>query len=171
MIAVRPIRTADAPRLRELRLRVLGDAPGAFASTVEHEAALPESHWSELARQSELADHVVIFVAGDGHRWIGIAAGRWHDREKGIAQLWSMWVDPAARRLRVGERLVSEVRDWASGHGAGFLRLGVITRPGDATGFYERLGFVRTGEVMPMRSDPTRQVHYLVRPVGSRVLS
>lgn len=165
MIAVRAIRAADAPRLRELRLRALAQSPDAFGSTVEAEAGLPESHWIELARQSELADHVVIYVAGDGHRWIGLAAGRWHDRERGVAALWSMWVDPTARRLHVGERLVTEVRQWAAGHGARFLRLGVITRHDDATGFYERLGFVRTGETAPLRRDPTRQAHYLVRPV------
>jgi GNAT superfamily N-acetyltransferase len=165
VIAVRAVRAADAPRLRELRLRALADAPGAFAATAAQEAALPESQWLELAHQSDLADHLIIYVAGDGHRWIGMAAGRWHDRERGIAHLWGMWVEPAARRLHVGDRLVSEVRGWAADQGARFLRLGVITGPGDPTPFYERLGFVRSGEVGQLRRDPARSVHYLVRPV------
>jgi ribosomal protein S18 acetylase RimI-like enzyme len=165
VIALRAVRAADAPRLREFRLRALADAPSAFAAIPEQEAALPASHWSELAHQSELADHLVIYVAADGRRWIGMAAGGWHDRDRGIAHLWGMWVDPAARRLRIGDRLVTEVRGWAAGHGARFLRLGVITAADDATRFYERLGFVRTGETSPLRREPTRSAHYLARPV------
>lgn len=165
MADVRTIRAGDAAGLREVRLRALRDTPAAFAVTAEEEAELPPSHWAELAHQSELADHVVIFVAVDDDRWLGLAAGRWHDRDGGIAQLWSMWVDPAARLTGLGERLVSAVGGWAAAHGARVLRAGVITRAGDATPFYERLGFERTGEVIPLRRDPSRRCHYLARPV------
>lgn len=164
MLTLRAVATADAARLREVRLRALAESPDAFAVTVDEESKLPRSHWDELARQSEDGDHVAIYLALDGWRTVGIAAGRWFDRERGIAQLWSMWVDPETRGMRVGEQLVSAVRDWAAGSGARFVRLGVITRQGDATGFYERLGFVRTGENIPLRRDPTRPVHYLARP-------
>jgi GNAT superfamily N-acetyltransferase len=155
----------DESQLRAVRLRALADSPAAFASTAEQEADLPASHWTELAHQSELADHLAIYVAIDGDHWLGMGAGRWHERDRGVAQLWGMWVDPSARGLGLGERLVQDVRGWAGRQGARFLRLGVATRPGDATPFYERLGFVRTGETAWMRSDPTRAAHYLVRPV------
>ena len=165
MVEVRAVRGTEAAPLRALRLRALADSPEAFASSLEHEVALPDSHWIELAHQSELADHVAIYVAIDGGEWLGMAAGRWFDRERGIAHLWGMWVDPAERRRRVGERLVAGVRVWAAAHGAQFVRLGVATREDDPTPFYEHLGFVRTGETAPMRTDPSRGVHYLVRPV------
>lgn len=164
MLIVRAVRAGDAEEFRALRLRALSESPEAFGSTLDAEAALPASHWSELAHQSELADHAVICVAIDGERWLGMAAGRWHDRERGIAHLWGMWVDPALRRLGVGERLVGAVRDWAAGHGARFVRLGVIVAEGAPRPFYERLGFVATGEVGPLRRDPSRSVQYLVRP-------
>jgi GNAT superfamily N-acetyltransferase len=165
LVSVRAVRVGDAPQLRELRLRALSESPDAFAATAAEEARLPASHWAELAHQSDVADHLAIYVAIDGERWLGIGAGRWHDRERGIAQLWGMWVDPVSRGLGLGELLVHEVRGWASRQGARFLRLGVATRPGDATPFYERLGFVRTGETARMRRDPARPAHYLVRPV------
>ncbi len=161
----RTVRASDAERLRELRLRALADTPAVFASTVQEEAALPASHWAELALQSEVADHLIIHIALDGERWLGMAAGRWYDRPRGIAHLWGMWVDPAARGLGLGERLVAGIRDWAANHQARFLRLGVVTAEGDPTPFYERLGFVRTGELGTLRRDPTRPVHYLARPV------
>jgi GNAT superfamily N-acetyltransferase len=164
-VAVRAVRMGDEARLRGLRLRALTDSPDAFAAGADQEAQLPASHWCELARQSEAADHLAIYVAVDGDAWLGMGAGRWHDRERGIAQLWGMWVEPTARGRGLGERLVAGVRGWAAAHGARFLRLGVATRPGDATAFYERLGFVQTGETRLMRTDPTRPAHFLVRPV------
>ena len=165
MLVIRAVRATDAASLRSLRLRALADAPDAFAMTPQDEAEHPESHWSELAQQSELADATVIYAAVDGERWLGMAAGGWFDRPRGIAHLWGMWVDPALRRLGIGERLVDEVRGWAAGRQARFLRLGVITGEADPTGFYERLGFVRTGETGALRRDPTRPVHYLARPI------
>jgi GNAT superfamily N-acetyltransferase len=165
VIAIRAVRAGEGELLRELRLRALADSPAAFASTAEQEQDLPESHWSELAGRSDLADAAAIFVAIDDGRWVGMAAGRWGDPDLGIAHLWSMWVDPSARRARLGERLVSAVRGWARARGARFLRLGVIEDPADAGSFYERLGFVRTGESGRLVRDPTRGYYYLVRPV------
>jgi GNAT superfamily N-acetyltransferase len=94
-----------------------------------------------------------------------MAAGRWYEREQGIALLWGMWVDPRARGTGVGAQLVDAVLSWVAASGGRSLRLGVIAADGDATPFYERLGFVRTGEVAQLRRDPTRSVHYLIRSV------
>ena len=165
MLAIRAVRAGDASDLRELRLRALEDAPDAFGSSLELERDHPDSHWSELAALSELADTVVIFVAVDGDRWLGMAAGRWYERDRGIAGLWGMWVDPALRRLGIGERLVDAVRGWAVSHDARFLRLGAITGEGDPSSFYERLGFVRTGETGTLSRDRTRSFRYMARPV------
>jgi ribosomal protein S18 acetylase RimI-like enzyme len=162
---VRRVSGGEGERLRELRLRAMRDAPGAFASTADQEAAHPDAHWSQLARQSELAEAMVVFVATDGERWLAMAAGRWFDRERGIAALWGMWVDPLVRRLGIGEQLVVEVRRWAVSRGAGFLRLGVTEGAGEAASFYERLGFVRTGETRPLARDETIAAVFLVRPV------
>jgi GNAT superfamily N-acetyltransferase len=165
VITVRAVRASEAAPLRELRLRVLTDSPAAFATTAEEEALRPDSDWSELAAVSDLGEDGVVFVAIDDGRWVGIAAGRWFDRDRGIAHLWSMWVDPSARRHGLGERLVAAVRGWANGHGARFLRLGVVAGESDASRFYEHLGFVRTGETRTLERDPTRGAFFLVRPV------
>ncbi len=80
----------DEARLRALRLRALADSPGASAASAEQEAQLPAAHWAELARQSQAADHLAIYLADGGGEWLGLGAGRWHDRERAIAQLWRM---------------------------------------------------------------------------------
>ena len=163
--AIRAIVAADAENLRRLRLRALKESPDAFGSSLDAELSYPESEWLDIARRSEAADDVAVYVAVDGDRWLGMAAGRWYARQNGVAGLWGMWVDPAARGLGLGERLVTAVHEWAAAQGARVLRLGAITGPGDPTGFYERLGFARTGETGTLSRDRTRAFCYMVRPI------
>ncbi len=136
-----------------------------FAATAEEEGSFSPGRWAQLAAQSAAADEVVIYVAIAGERWLGMAAGSWFERDRGIAHLWGMWVDPAIRGRGVGTQLVLAVRGWARGLGGRFLRLGVLTGADDPTPFYENLGFVRTGELATLRRDPTAPVHFLTRPV------
>lgn len=163
--AIRAVVAGDADQLRRLRLRALSDAPDAFGSSLEAELAYPDSDWLDLARRSERADELVVFAAVDGEDWVGMAAGRWYDREAAVAGLWGMWVDPASRGRGLGARLVAAVDAWAAGRGARVLRLGAITGKGDPAEFYERLGFQDTGESGTLRRDPTRALRYLARPV------
>jgi GNAT superfamily N-acetyltransferase len=160
VITVRAVCAGETPRLRELRMRALADAPGAFGSTAEHEEQLAPERWSALAGGG---DEIGVYVAIDGEAWIGMAAGRWFERERGIVQLWGMWVEPGRRGERIGERLVGSVRGWAATHGARFMRLGVIDAS-PAIAFYERLGFVLTGETKPLVRDPSVLAVYMARP-------
>jgi GNAT superfamily N-acetyltransferase len=160
VITVRAVRAGEGPRLRELRMRAMADAADAFGSTPEDESSQPEEHWSELAGGGE---EVGIYVAIDGESWIGMAAGRWFARERGVVQLWGMWVEPARRGQRIGERLVAAVRDWATTHEARFIRLGVVDGS-PAIPLYERLGFVLTGETKPLVRDPSVLAIYMARP-------
>ena len=160
MITVRAVRAGEGPRLRELRMRAMADTPGAFGATPTHEEQLPDEHWSALA---EGGDEHGVYVAIDDEAWVGMAAGRWFERERGIVQLWGMWVEPARRGERIGERLVGSVRGWAAARGARFMRLGVMDAS-PAIAFYERLGFVLTGETKPLTRDPAVLAVYMARP-------
>jgi GNAT superfamily N-acetyltransferase len=163
--AIRAVLAGDADQLRQLRLRALSDSPHAFGSSLEVELAYPESDWMDLARRSERADEIAVFAAIDGEHWVGMAAGRWIDRESAVVDLWGMWVDPAARGSGLGARLVAAVHAWAAERGARVLRLGAVTGDGDPAAFYERLGFQDTGERGELRRDPTRAFRYMARPV------
>jgi GNAT superfamily N-acetyltransferase len=163
--AIRAVVAGDAEQLRQLRLRALSDAPHAFGSSLEVEFAYPESEWLDLARRSERADEIVVFAAVDGEDWVGMAAGRWYDREAAVAALWGMWVDPAARGRGLGAGLVAAVHAWAAERGARVLRLGAVTGEDDPAAFYERLGFIDTGETGALRRDPARAFRHMARPV------
>jgi GNAT superfamily N-acetyltransferase len=161
VITVRAVRAGEGPRLRGLRMRAMADTPRAFGSTLQHEAEQSDEHWSVLA---DGGDENGVYVAIDDDAWIGMAAGRWFERERRIVQLWGMWVEPGRRGERIGERLVGSVRGWATNHRAHFMRLGVMDAS-PAIPFYERLGFVLTGETKPLMRDPSVVAVYMARPV------
>jgi GNAT superfamily N-acetyltransferase len=165
-IEIRRAGGGDAASLRRLRLRALTDAPDAFATTFEDEAARPESHWRELAAGSELGDDAAVWVAVRRELWLGMVAARWFDRERGVVQLWGMWVDASLRGRGVGERLVAEVQGWAALRNARVVRLGVLQGAPGAAGFYARLGFTPTGETRPLMRDDRITARFFSRPVS-----
>ena len=160
MEAIRAATAEDLTLVRELRLRALADSPAAFAATADDEAAWPEQEWARRVA----GDGDAVFVALDGERGVGIAGVRWYEAERGIAQLWGMWVAPEQRGSGVGGRLVEAVRAWTRQGGGHCVRLGVLAGSPDPAGFYERLGFVRTGEQRPYTRDPSRLVFWMARP-------
>lgn len=163
--SVRTVRHDESATLRGLRLQALADAPAAFASTLASESALDDDHWRRLVDEAVVGEQSTIVVAVDGGRPVGMAAGRWFERDRGIAQLWGLWVQPAARGTRTGAALVSAVRDWAARGGATFVRLGIVEPADELRCYYARLGFVALDDPAPMRTDPTRCAAFMVRPV------
>jgi ribosomal protein S18 acetylase RimI-like enzyme len=137
--------------LRTIRLTALEADPSAFASSLERELAFPEERWREWPRVS------ACFIAwqsdGGAEQAIGLAAGM--DRQNGTeAELVALWVAPEHRELRAGEALVTAAIEWARAAQYSRLCLWVTTGNAAAIGLYQRLGFVATGVVKPLPSDP-----------------
>jgi GNAT superfamily N-acetyltransferase len=164
-VDLRLLRAGEGARLRELRLRSLRDAPLAFASSFEIEAARPESYWTDLADSCAMASHRAVFVATDGRRWLAMAGSHWFDQSAGIAQLWGMWVEPPARGIGLGRRLVDRAASWAAGRGADVLRLGVTDRASEIAAFYEHLSFKRTGETKLLPPDGAVTAFFLAKSI------
>jgi GNAT superfamily N-acetyltransferase len=108
-----------------------------------------------------------VLVVIDAGRWRAMAASRWFDRPAGIAQLWGMWVEPPARGLGLGRRLVEEIAGWAAARGALWLRLGVIDRAAEVAAFYERLGFEHTGETRSLPPDGAATAFFLAKDLSA----
>lgn len=159
MIELRRLEPHETEPLRELRLRALRDAPGAFAETYEEARARRADDWASWVEDPSR----VIVVAVDGDEWVGMVACR----ERGERRTWltALWVDPAARGAGLGARLVEAVADWSRDRGATELALSVTTNNEAATAFYARAGFVPTGKVRPLPADPSRTEVFLSRPV------
>ncbi len=138
-IRIRRIEPADARALRDLRLRSIADAPDAFGQSLTEAQARPETEWLRSARQSSHGDSRTWLIAEGAGRTLGLVQGR--KRRPATLMLFSMWVDPAARRLGVGGLLVNELEAWASGWDAVETILWVMAGNGAAIEFYRNLRF------------------------------
>lgn len=96
MVSVRATGPGDWELVRDVRLAALRDAPDAFASTYEREAAYTEEQW-----RGWFSDRFAMFLAHleDRAKPAGLAGV--FDRDDG-ADLVSMWVRPDARGRGVG---------------------------------------------------------------------
>ena len=131
---VRRLEPSDAPLLRALRLRALREAPDAFGSTYEREAAFDDERWA-----GRLAPDADPHFAVDD---VGLAAGV---RDGDVADLVALWVDPAARGTGTADALVAAVLGWARQEGIPTLRCHVVAGNDPAERLYARHGFAPTG--------------------------
>jgi [ribosomal protein S18]-alanine N-acetyltransferase len=121
-----------------------------LAEVLRIERTVPEApHWSEsvyrdilLQEPGEITPNRALFVAGDGERIVGFAVAV---VVAGQAELESIAVDPARRRLGVGKALSDAVLLWARSTGAREMLLEVRSANAEARALYDRLGFKETG--------------------------
>jgi GNAT superfamily N-acetyltransferase len=157
----------DWERLRDIRLRALLDAPEAFGSTLERESAQAEEHWRAFADGWEGTAHQAAFVAADDDgRWVGLAVGVVRHVDTSLANLYAMWVDPAARGLGAGRRLVESVVTWATAIGAERLELCVTEANEPAVSLYRSAGFEPTGGRSELRPGSDVETITLRRPLA-----
>jgi RimJ/RimL family protein N-acetyltransferase len=153
----------DWPRVRDLRLRALLDAPDAFGSTHEREAGDGEDEWRTWMTGWSGASDQALFAAVDDGEWIGIALGvRWQP-DRDLAHLYAMWVDPSARRGGAGRALVEAVTGWALDLNARRIVLRVTEGNHEALALYEACGFIDAGEREPLREGSRASVMPMVR--------
>lgn len=148
---IRRVRADEWRRWRETRLRMLANDPAFFGMRYEDAAREPDTFWRTWTEQAATADARSAFAAEDDDgRWLGVVAC--HLRiDPAEAQLYSMWVDPAARGRGVARALIQAVGAWGLERGVIDVYLFVQEANAPALRLYERVGFRRTGarEAMP----------------------
>ncbi|MEJ2860703.1 GNAT family N-acetyltransferase [Actinomycetospora flava] len=157
MTTIRRAAADDWVAARDVRLRALADAPGVFASTLAREQAYDEAEW-----RRRVSTHA-WFLAGD----VGVAVGVPEPDDPDGRHLVGMWVAPEYRGHGVADALVDAVVGWARDEGAVRLALWVVDGNPRARGFYERHGFVATGERGPLPSDPAVTESRMTRSISS----
>jgi ribosomal protein S18 acetylase RimI-like enzyme len=160
-IEVRRIGADDWLSMREIRLAALQDAPQAFASTYEREAAFTDADWR---RRTGSGASFLAYAPGLGPEPAGLVSGFPADRD--AAELVAMWVRPYARGYRIGEALIDAVIGWARAERLGRVHLWVSETNDPARRLYERCGFTPTGERQPLPSHPELTELAMARPSG-----
>lgn len=158
--------TGDVDVFRALRLAAMRRSPEAFNSTEAEELAK-----TDVWYRDRLSDDG-IFIAGPPERPVGLVgftrARHAKGRHKGT--LYSLFVDPAARRRGVGRALVEAVITHAA-DAVEIVLLSVVTTNQPAIALYEAVGFERYGlEKRAMKGadgryyDDLLMAYHLVRP-------
>jgi GNAT superfamily N-acetyltransferase len=136
---------------KELRLRALGESPGAFGRTLAEEQDRADDWWAgRLASGAGSGWDLPLVAEVDGEP-IGLTWGRIDPSKPDTATLYSMWVAPGHRRLGAGKMLLEAVIDWARAKNARYLDLGVTYADSPAMRLYTRAGFEPLGEPVPFR--------------------
>ena len=137
---VRAVHEDDWELWRDLRHRVLATDPDSFGSTLAREQAFTEADWRRRVGGGP------AFVAWADGRPVGMGAllaegpGSW--------SVVAMWVEPAARGLGIGRRVLEHLL--ATVPAEDDVRLWVADG-NRARELYARVGFRETGEVAPLR--------------------
>tara|TARA_R110000787_G_scaffold90571_5_gene191112 strand:- start:628 stop:1161 length:534 start_codon:yes stop_codon:yes gene_type:complete len=121
-----------------------------------HEADLLDGQRIDRpALEAALADstQLILLAREDG---ILIGCVQISDRGDGLAYLGMLSVDPARQAAGLGRRLVMAAETAARDRfGAGRMEMTVIIQRSELIAWYERLGYVRTGETRPFpATDP-----------------
>ncbi|MFI1400165.1 GNAT family N-acetyltransferase [Streptomyces sp. NPDC020681] len=176
---IRGVRAEEWAKARELRLAALQDpvAHLAFLETYEQALERPDMFWQD--RTAMAADGIgarqFIAEAQDG-RWTGTVTAL-VERPAGEVRfgeaaeidqthLVAVFVRPEARGTGVAEALFRAAVEWSwalSGPPVKRVRLYVHESNARAAAFYRRIGFVASGESVPVPGDPAaREVEYEV---------
>ena len=136
---------------RDLRLRALIDAPDAFGSTFEREAAREDAEWENRLSVGATAHGQLPVVALIDEMPVGLAWCRLDEQDPTVAQIFQVWVSPDYRGQGVGRQLTDAVIAWARTLGVRTLRLGVTPSHPAALQLYRQAGFVSAGAAEPLR--------------------
>ena len=151
-MAVRSLSGDDWVLWRSLRLDALLTDPGAFGSTHEREVEFDEATWRQ--RLTSFQDRPIGTFVDEVHgEAVGIVGIGFFESET-VPMLISMWVRPSARGLGCGRRLVDAAVAWAREQAAPKVMLWVVRENLGAIHLYESCGFVPSGTVDALASDP-----------------
>jgi len=145
-------------RLRRLRIASLIESPDAFGGNLESEELLTESEWRA---KFDTLTHLVASIAGVD---VGVLSVENLEGDFG-ASCWigGCWVDPKYRGQGVMRDLIDYLDQHAAERGWSIQGLGVFADNDEAIASYERLGFVRMGELQPSTRRPGRFFQRMIR--------
>ena len=161
MLEIRPLLPGDWPHLKSVRLQALTRNPEAFGMTLAEASARTDADWQEYVNRFTRLPPAASFLAYVGGLPCGMVNGFVTETDPQTAEMTAFWVAPAQRGTGVGEALVAAVVDWAKSQGVTTLQAWVVEDNTRALGFYQKLGFQKTGERQPHTPDPAKQIKLL----------
>jgi ribosomal protein S18 acetylase RimI-like enzyme len=165
---LRTVAPGDWPQYRAVRLRALQDAPDAFGSSYAAEEGRADAQWADrvAAACGSGRDRLVLAARAGTDTACGLVWCKLSAADPGRADLFQMWVDPAARGLGIGGALLGDVLAWAARAGAARVCLGVTASNSAAMRLYARHGFRAAGPTALLREGADLRVQPMVLQLG-----
>ena len=161
VIEIQVFRSDELQIWKKLRLEALADAPHAFGDTLEEAKQRTDK---ELEGSLLDCDGKLFIAKYDGFE-VGMARVSRSPSDSSSSGLYSMWVSPSARSKGVGKALMNAALAWAGEAGVNDMVL-YVTRGNDAAKrLYLASGFVETGELQPLRSNPNIQMEAMAKRI------
>jgi ribosomal protein S18 acetylase RimI-like enzyme len=157
MLRIERITASQGPLLKELRCRALDDAPYAFSSTLEEATMRSDESWAAWAENGSANPKAITLIAYYDDNPCGMMGCRLVGEKNEVAELLAVWVAPEYRRLKVGQRLLEVVKQWAGQSHAQVLHIRVAEQNASAISFYKAAGGEVTGQRQPFKSDATQE--------------
>lgn len=152
--------------LRELRTASLREAPYAFGETLEDALLVDPASFDDTATLHANSPRLATFLLyTEGHP-AGLVHAYIEEADGARAFVSALWVAPAVRHLRGGELLVNFASQWLAEQGASEVHAWIADENRNAMRFYERLGFVATGDHARSQQQPEQWETLLMRALG-----
>jgi RimJ/RimL family protein N-acetyltransferase len=156
-VRIRPVRSDEWEKVRDLRLEALNDTPIAFSQRYEDAVRFSDDEWRARTARSVQGERTTRWVAEtpDG-RWVGTMTGARDGARDGWVIAVYVAPDFRGRAAGVADSLLDAVVDWGRNE-ARVERLVLEVREDNeaARRFYTRRGFTATGNSQPYPLDPT----------------
>lgn len=144
-ISVRLLDENEWSVYREVRLRALRESPEAFVATVDEEEEFSEELWRERMNRSRR-----LLAERDGEV-LGVTSLGTHEvDERGVGELFGLWVAPEYRATGVARRLLEAAAGQARADDLAHLIYWVGTDNGRAVAFASSFGFRPTDSRRPV---------------------
>ena len=137
----------DWPAYRDIRLRMLQEAPDAYGSSYAVEGEFPEARWRE-----RVTNPMLFLAVNPDDEVVGTATGL--ADPNGTVEVVAMYVAPQARGRGCAGHLLDVVAAAARQRGAYRIVLRVTRGNQAASRCYTRYGFRPTGRAWPMDRNP-----------------
>ncbi len=124
-----------------------------FAASEAYMGALYPAESNHFVDADALLQPNVLFLVAR-RRGVAVGCGAVVRADDGTAEIKRMWVDPEARKEKIGVRLLEALIDAARGDNVSVLRLETGISQPEALGLYRRYGFEECGPFGDYEPDP-----------------
>ncbi len=148
MLTIRPLTTRDAPQYQQLRISALQTSSQAFLNTFDSEQHFTLNRYLAEILYAHQTQPFGYYGAFDGEQLVGYVqiAPSGLDKQKHVAFIYNLYVDPPYRQQGTATTLVNHVINVLKQHQLELLLVNCVASNTSACRFYEKVGFEKYAE-------------------------